>query len=227
MSIGCSINNKSQPKGYVPPTREELYARFNRLSPVFYPDSVMSAGQKSTINGLLTDPNLQKKVFGGLWYQPPYSDYFETYFGASIGEVANFVCYKNSNSTFNLNSYTQLQSKKYLDCLSSDNSFNCQETSDYITANKYREQLRVGMVESVYRPYVPPTPTPSKKCGWESFEGDYDLGGEKTLSNWLKSGYNIGTEIGSLADRCESVTSVPTGSMKPRGLVKMAGYICK
>jgi hypothetical protein len=227
MSTGCSVPNKSAPKNYVPPTREELYARFNRLSPIFYPDSAMNAGQKSVVSGLLTDANLQKKVFGGLWYQPPYSDYFETYFGISVGEVVNYVCYKNNGSTFNLNGAIALQSKQYMDCLYSENSFNCKESPDYVVANKYREQLRLAMIESISRPYVPPTPTPAKKCAWESFEGDYDFGGEKTLSTWLKGGYKVGIEIGTLAGRCESVTSLPTGSMKPRGLVKMAGYVCK
>lgn len=227
MAVGCAVPNKSAPKGYVPPTKDELLARLSRLSPSLYPDSSMTDAQKNVVTGLRNDPKLAQKMFGGLWYQPPYSDSFETYFGASVGELVNLLCYQNSNGGFNADQAVPLQSKTYIDCQYSDNPFNCKERPEYVVANGYREQLRKSIKESSLHPYVPPAPTPSKHCTWQSFEGDFDLGGEGVLAKWLNTGYTVGIEIGSLAGRCEPVTSVPTGSQKPRGLVKIAAFICK
>lgn len=227
MAVGCSVPNKSAPKGYVPPTKQELLARLSRLSPSLYPDSQLTEAQKNVVNGLRNDPKLAQKMFGGLWYQPPYSDSFETYFGASVGELVNLLCYQNPNAGFNADQAVPLQSKSYIDCQYSDSSSNCKERPEYVVANGYREQLRQSIKESNLHPYVPPPPTPAKKCNWQSFEGDFDLGGEGVLAKWLHTGYTVGIEIGTLAGRCEPVTSVPTGSQKPRGLVKIAAYICK
>lgn len=227
MAIGCSVPNKSAPKNYVPPTKEQLIARLSRLSPTFYPDSQMSTQQKNVINGLKNDPALQKKMFGGLWYQPPYSDAFETYFGASVSELVYQICYQSPESNFTPNENSPLQSKEYWDCLHSDNSFHCKEKPDYVKANVYRTQLRQAMNESINNPYVAPPLTPAKKCNWESFEGNYEQGADAVLAKWLVSGYKIGIEIGSLAGKCEFVNSLPTGSATPRGPVKMSAFICK
>ncbi len=223
MAIGCSVPNKSAPKNYVPPTKDELLTRLNRLSPTLYPDTVMNEGQKNVVSGLKSDPRLQQKMFGGVWYQPPYSDYLETYFGISTSEAVYNLCY--SDTSFTPTSAQPLMSKEYLDCTYNGN--NCREKPDYIAANKYRDQLNFAMHESVRNPYVAPAPGPAKKCTWENFEGDYDLGGQAVVERWLKNQFKVGMEIGSLAGKCEMVQTLPAGSNKPRGFVKMAAYTCK
>ena len=223
MTIGCSVPNKSAPKGYEPPTRAELIARLNRLSPTFYPDSSMTDGQKKVVHGLRTDPKLQQKMFGGLWYQPPHSDHLETYFGVTTAEAVYALCYNETGYT----PTTALMSKDFLDCQYNGDPYSCREKPEYVKANGYRVQLNNAMKESIRNPYVAPPQTPAKKCSWENFEGDYDLGGEEVLARWLVAGFKAGMEIGNLGGKCEMVTSIPTGSNKPRGLVKMAGYICK
>ncbi len=222
MTLGCSIPNKSAPKGYTPPTKQELLARLNRLSPTLYPDTPMTAGQKQVIDGLQTDPKLQQKMFGGLWYQPPYSDHSETYFGISTAEAVYNLCYSTTN--FTPTSAQPLQSKEYLDC--TYHGSGCKEKPDYVKANIYRDQLNLAMKESIRNPYVAPASSPAKKCKWENFEGDYDLGGEAVVERWLATNYKVGMEIGNLAGRCERVLAKPSGADKPRGHVRMAGYTC-
>ena len=225
LTAGCSVSNKSAPKNYVPPTRDELLARMNRLSPTLYPDTVMSADQKKAISDLKSDPKMQQKLFGGLWYHPPYSDSFETYFGVSIGEVVTNICYNPKGIT--PDHRQPLQSAGYVNCQYSSDPFNCHEQPDYVKANVYRDQLHNGMIESINNPYVAPAPIATKKCAWESFAGDYEQGGEETIARWLVSNYKVGIEISNLGGKCEAVTSLPSGSNKPRGPVKISGYVCK
>lgn len=225
MAIGCAVPFKNAPKGYVPPTKDELIYRLSRLSPTLYPDSQMTDMQKYVVTGLKNDFVFQQKIFAGLWHHPPYTDAFETYFGVSIAEAIYQFCYQSPEANFTPNDSTPLQSKEYLDCTIEAN-FNCKEKPEYITGNIYRNQLRNAMKQSIHNPFIPPTPTPSKKCTWESFDGDYDLGGESVLTKWLTSGYKIGIEINSLIGRCDIITALPIGSTKPRGIVKMSGYNC-
>ena len=225
MTIGCSVSNKSAPRGYVPPTRSELLARMNRLSPSLYPDSARSEMQKNLITGLRTDPALQQRIFGGLWYHPPMTDTFETYFGVSIGEVATSICYNSKGYT--PSSGIPLQSSEFINCQINGDAFSCHEKPEYVKANIYRDQLLHGMKESISHPYVSPPQAPAKTCRWESFDGDYDLGGEALVARWLVSNFTVGIEIGNLGGKCEYLTALPSGASKPRGIVKMSGYVCK
>jgi len=231
MSIACSVSNKSAPKNYVPPTKTELMARLNRLSPQFYPDSVMSGFQISTIEGLKINPALQEKMFGGLWYQPPYSDAFETYFGLEVAEVVSQICYQNSNSTFTPYNSSVLMSKQMIDCTyASSNPFSCVETPAYVAANVYRNNLRAAMIQSVKNPYTTPEPKPSKICSWEKFEGLYELGGEEQLGKWLASEQKISMEItglGGFGGQCSLVNKIPEDAELQNRNVVLSAYICK
>lgn len=231
MSIACSISNKSAPKNYVPPTKSELIARLNRLSPTVYPDSPMSAFQVSTIEGLKINPALQEKMFGGLWYQPPYSDAFETYFGLEVGEAVYQFCYQSPDSKFTPYNSSVLMSLQMINCTyTSSNPFSCVETPEYVAANVYRNNLRTGMILSLTSPYVAPQPTPSKVCSWEKFEGLYELGGEEQIGKWLASAQKISMEIkgvGGIGGQCSSVSAVPSDIQIPKGDVILSAYICK
>lgn len=226
MALGCSIPNKSAPKNYVPPTKAQLISRLNRLSPVFYPDSAMSALQVSTIEGLKVSQSLQEKMFGGLWYQPPYSDAFETYFGLEVKEAVYQLCYQSTEATFTPDNTSLLQSKAMLDC-TYNQGFGCKESPAYIAGNVYRNQLRSGMIESIQNPYVSPKPTPSKKCSWEKFDGLYELGGAEQIAKWLVTSQKISMEAKGAGGRCSLVNSLPAGSDVPTGEVVMSAYICK
>lgn len=226
MAIGCSVPNKSTPKGYVAPTKEQLIERMSKLSPTFYPDSKMSAAQKEVIASLRNDPAMQQKMFGGRWYTPPYSDAFETYFGATVAELVYQICYQSPEANFSPGSTSELHSIDYMNCVGMGGG-NCKEKSDYVAANGYRENLQDAMTESIRNPYVAPPLTPAKNCNWESFEGNYDQGAKEVLARWLVSGFKVGIEVGSLAGRCEAVTKLPSGAQEPRGHVKISGYVCK
>lgn len=226
MSLGCSVPNKSAPKNYVPPTRDELLARLSRLSPTLYPDSTKSQAQAELIQNLLNNPQFLQKIFSGQWYKPPYSTAFETYFGLSLSEAVYSICYQDPNSTFSPGSTSEIHSKEYIDCMYNVGS-GCREKTDYIAANKYRNDLRHAWLESIRNPYVKPAPTPSKTCYWENYSGLYGSLAEDALKQWFQKGYKVGIEIESLAGRCEMLTTLPTGSSIPRGNVKMAGYYCK
>lgn len=226
MAMGCSIPNKSAPKNYTPPTREELLERLNRLSPTLYPDTAKTPAQAEFIHNLLNQPQFLEKMFNGQWYKPPYSTYFETYFGLSLSEAVYSICYQSANSTFTPGNSSEIHSKEFLDC-NYNVASGCREKAEYIAANKYRNELRRSMIESVRNPYIKPVPTPAKSCFWESYAGQYEDGAEKVLKRWLKAGYKVGIEIKSLAGRCEMLTSVPVDSQIPRGEVKISGYYCK
>jgi hypothetical protein len=228
MSIACSVPNKSAPKNYVAPTKSELISRLNQLSPVLYPDSAMSAFQVSTIEGLKTNPALQQKMFGGLWYQPPYSDAFETYFGLEVSEVVYQICYQSPASIFTPYNSSLLLSKQMIDCQRSDSSiFGCKELPNYIDGNIYRNQLRAGMRESISNPYVAAKPLPSKTCSWEKFDGLYELGGAEQIGKWLITNQKISMEVKGPGARCSSVSSLPSGSDIPQGEVILSAYVCQ
>ena len=227
MSLACSINNKSAPKNYVAPTKAELIQRLNRLSPALYPDSAMTTLQFNTIEGLKTDSALQQKMFGGLWYQPPYSDAFETYFGLEIGEVVYQLCYQSPSSTFTPYNTTLLQSKQMIDCSYGPSSSPCKELPAYIAGNVYRNDLRAGMIESIQNPYVAPKPTPSKTCAWEKFEGLYELGGAEQIGKWLVSSQKISMDVKGVGGKCMMVSSLPVGNEIPDGEVIISAYVCK
>lgn len=226
MALGCSIPNKSAPTNYIAPTKAQLISRLNRLSPAFYPDSAMSAFQISTIEGLKVSPALQQKMFGGLWYQPPFSDAFETYFGLEVREAVYQLCYQSPASSFTPDNSTDLQSKAMIDC-QSNQGFGCKEIPAYVAGNVYRNQLRSGMIESIQNPYVSPKPTPSKTCSWEKFDGLYELGGAEQIGKWLVSSQKISMEVKGAGGRCSLINSLPAGSDIPNGEVVLSAYICK
>lgn len=227
MAIGCSIPNRSAPAGYVPPTRDELVRRYNRLSPTLYPDSEMSEYQISVIEGLKSDTELQNYMFSGLWYRPPKSDAFETYFGLEVAEAVYQVCYQHQDSIFTPYNSTLLLSKEYLDCTYNNNWTTCQEQQIYNEANVYRNQLRNAMIESLRNPYQPTTPNPAISCDWEKFEGFYDLGGADQIQKWLSAGHIISLEIKGEGGSCGQISSLPSGSQIPSGEVVIGAYKCQ
>lgn len=224
MAMSCGVLNSSDPAGYVPPTRAQLLERMNRLSPTMYPDTAMTSQQASVIAGLINpnDASMRNRLFSGLWYQPPYSDAFETYFGIRSIEARYFLCY-GSSATFGLNTNTYMHSKSYLDCTYNGNG--CTESSSYVTANGYRGQLQNALRESISNPYVAPPPTPSKVCTWKKYEGNDPVVARAKINEWTAAGYKVGLSIieGSGAGYCG--VSLPDSLVEKT--VHVGAYICQ
>lgn len=225
MSNACKIKNKSDPSKEMTATPEKLFSYLSSGNQNFYPDTLMTGTQSQLITEL-QDPHskMYKKLFGGLWYQPPYSDDFETYFGISTQEAKSLFCFETGSQTFNLNFYTPLQSKSYIDCLYSGAWLNCRESEAYISANAVRRQLQSTIVNSLSQPYVPAPAYPEKECYWETVEGVYSQDFEDALVSWVNRGYQIGIYFEEGAPRCESFDSRIS---ELKGRMKAAAYICE
>lgn len=225
MSQACKIKNKSDPSTAMTGTAEKFFSYLSSGNQDFYPDTVMSASQKSLITQL-QDPGskLYKKMFGGLWYQPPYSDDFETYFGISTQEAKSLFCFETSAPSFGLDSYTPLQSKEFIDCLYSGGFGTCREKEAYLNANRIRGQLQKTIKNSLANPYQPGELVPVNQCFWESVEGVYDQDFEDALVSWVNRGYQIGIYFEEGAPRCESFKN---RSSELKGKMKAAAYVCE
>lgn len=184
MQAGCSILNKSDPQGYRPPTRDAILKLLTRANTVNYPDSTPTARQKVSLGKWMDGDQLYLgKLFGGLWYHPPYSTDFETYFGLEPKEARYFFCYQSPDSTFSEDGASPLYSIGYYSCVH-DGGMNCQESKDYLLANVYRKQLVNSIYQSIHDPFNDQELIPANKCFWESMSGNYNLEMETKLIDW-------------------------------------------
>lgn len=227
MTLGCAVRNGSDPSGYQPPTRAQILAKLNRLSTVLYPDSTMTSGESSTIAGLLstTSSSLRQRMFGGLWYQPPYSDNFETYFGISIPEARYNLCYNDTQTTFqpSRNVTSEVHSINWYNCSSS--SMFCTEIPSYVQANVYRRQLGNAMYESIVNPWKPSGPAVTKTCNYETLKGLNGSTITSKLQTWLTAGYSVGAEISS-QNICAKITNA-NQYVNVQGDISIAAYKCQ
>ncbi|CAN5590292.1 hypothetical protein BH10BDE1_BH10BDE1_34810 [soil metagenome] len=237
MTMGCQVLNKSDPAGYVPPTRAELLRRLNRLSPTIYPDTPMTEIQVSTINDLLTSAAAEKDMWGWLWQSgvKPTTTAFETYFGLETVEARYTFCYasasngtpEGTSATFGRNSWGPVHSKAWFDCQYGNDPYNCKENAAYQAANVYRDQLRKGMNESINNPYVAPNPTLGKSCEWEKFDGLNDSRADAQITMWLINGFTVAGEVTSAIaseNMCAPIKGPVSGVT---GKISLAAYRCK
>lgn len=225
MNQACKIKNKSDPSSEMTGNSAKIFSYLSSGNKSLYPDSEMTVSQEDMINQLMiTNSKLYKKMFGGLWYQPPYSDDFETYFGISPQEAKSLFCFDTPMETFNLNSFTPLQSKSYIDCLYSGAWPNCRETEAYISANNIRGQLQKTINDSLANPYKPGEFEPVTQCFWESVEGVFSQEFEDALVSWVNRGYQIGIYFEEGAPRCEPFNKRVS---ELKGKMKAAAYICE
>ncbi|MBC7466758.1 MAG: hypothetical protein H7256_12265 [Bdellovibrio sp.] len=227
MVLACSVSNKSDANNFRP-TEAMILNKLNRASEENYPDSKRTANMALTIAGL-TNPNddsLRQKVFGGLWYKPPYSTAFETYFGMTTQEAKSTFCYDGDKMNGVVTGVSGLYSKEFMDCQYTDQWYNCKETPAYIAAYGYRARLEKSLKLGVTNPYSKPVPDPQKVCSWEKFEGDDMTAALKQLKTWVTAGRKVSMNVvnsagvGScgLANEAALVTGVT---------VQMATYVCK
>ncbi|MBL7672327.1 MAG: hypothetical protein JNM39_17740 [Bdellovibrionaceae bacterium] len=231
MSRACQVPNKSDPDNYIAPTREAILAQINRCSPSLYKDTTATSAQNSLIQSLVKDSDtLRRKMFGNLWYNPPYSDNFETFFGLDVGEARGLICYRNSGVS------GAIYDAGYYN---SPDSFNYRMPKEYVQANQIREDLKNCLTESTSHPWVKQPDPPPKTCRFESISG---LSGEpiqEQVKLWLSQGWTVSIEASSLPNdpdygppppsnqnQCLPLTT--TEELKGmQGALKAAAYICR
>jgi len=229
MSMACQIPNKSYPNNYVAPSAAQVQAKLLACSPTVYPETSMNPEQSVTMDRLLdeNDPSLRLKMFKGLWFQPPYTGHFETYFGLDGSEAAYVICMGIGHLSDEL--YTT--ERAYAD--RSEGGYeqwlrNPEAQARWRAAQKIRQQLnsclnKPGTVTSA----PPSSPTPSapaqKKCDYKSFEGKFEKGGLEEIQSLLAAGYKVAVEGNQM---CSEISQVPS-SLDFSGQVKIVGYRCK
>jgi hypothetical protein len=226
MLLSCQISNKSD-KNNFRPTEAMILNKLNRASDANYPETARTPNMTMVIEGL-TNPNdnsLRKKMFGGLWYQPPYSDAFETYFGITVQEAKSVFCWNGDQMNGVITDVSGLMSKEYMDCQYSDNSFNCKETPAYVAAYGYRNQLQNSLKLGVTNPYTAPAADPQKSCSWDKFEGDDLVSALVQLRRWKAEGRKVSLSLknSSGAESCGDATEA---NLKPGSTVQLATYKC-
>jgi hypothetical protein len=221
MAMSCQIPNRSYPAGYVPPSAKDIETRLLACTPALYPETPMTTPQSQSIDRLLDekDDSLRQKMFKGVWYQSPFTEYFETYFGLDNAEAANVIC-MNKGVLPNI-----LATKEYLDAFYGDNFDSWQNNPAAQARWNFAQMLRQQLLSCFDKPSNPPTPiTPpgAKVCQYRSFEGDYQKGGLEEITQDLADGYKLAVEANN---SCMLLTTVPApGQLK--GNVKIVGYKC-
>jgi hypothetical protein len=222
MKMSCPIPNKSYPDNYTSPTSVEIDQHLLACTANLYPETTMTAPQAQTMNRLLsdTDDSLRMALFHGLWYNPPYSDHFELYFGLEINEAVQVFCLGGTISGYLFTSeYAKVASDStlYYEWLR-----NPEAQARWNRAQHQRQQLMSCLNKpGVQAPVATPTPPTPKTCDYQSFEGAFAQGGAEKIASLIASGYKVAVET---LNSCDQVTSTSTAFS---GNVKIVGYVCK
>lgn len=219
MTEGCGIYNKSYDRNYIPPAAAAHLAKLNRCSPTAYKDTTPTKPEADLLARLMNDDTaLYQRMFGGLWYQPPYSDHFEKYFGVEVREAVQVFCtQKNANFTGNL--YP-------IEWYNSENPDSFKMPKAYVDANKYRTELKSCLHQSVVNPWKPTGPAPVQKvCNFETIEGEAGEAIQTQITTWLAKGYKVGAEIKNQG-LCLEVSDV-TQLNSFQGDILVGGYVCQ
>lgn len=227
MTLSCQVSNKSDLNNFRP-TRAMILNKLNRASEANYPETTRTSQMALVIEGLSnpTDDSLRKTMFGGLWYQPPYSDAFETYFGLTTQEAKSTFCWNGDKMSGVITDPVGVYSKAYMDCQYTDTWYNCKETPAYVAANTYRTQLQNSLKLGVTNPYVAPTPAPQKKCSWDKFEGNDIVAAIQQLKTWKAAGKQVSLAYKN-ASGAESCGIAVESSLKQGMSVQLATYKCE
>lgn len=146
--LSCPISNKSDAQyGYDAsdaPDRDTVFARIARCTAEAYPETPLASEAAETISTLLSpDDSLRHKFYDFLWYQPPYTDHFELYFGLDTVEARRIFCdgqdpLKVIDGPLYTTEYWQAQSQdRYWQWL-----WDPAAQKRWDTVQSYREQLR-------------------------------------------------------------------------------------
>ena len=217
MTAGCSIHNKSDPSGYVPPTREQLLKRIIQCSPTAYPDTAWELTQRTTINSLLSNYASQKSAFGGLYYNWATTD-FETYFGLDIADARYTFCRNDRPNISDGGVYP----KEYYDSLYDGSYYVLPPV--YVRAQRIRSNLRSCIDASIRNPNVPQPPeTPGVVCSYETAEGEMGQLVVDKVHEWQAQGHEVYYEG---FGQC-GVIDRPEQFLDNNGSIKIAIKKCK
>lgn len=216
MTVACSINNKSDPLGYVPPNREELLERLIQCSPTLYPDTQYVMTQKLTVEALLTNSRAQQLAFGGLYYNAASTD-FETYFGLEISEARYTFCRGqqsiNNNGVYPIEYYQAFY-----------NGTNYELPPVWKKAQVIRNSLRNCMAKSLSDPNVARPPgKPGMTCKYESVEGEMSPELVAVAQKWVNKQQKVYFER---FNQCGE-TDAPENLLDQPGFTKFATKICQ
>lgn len=222
MTMSCPIDNASHPADYQSPSREEIFKRMEGCTADVYPETSLSSTEANTINRLL-DPNdqyLRQRMFERFWYQPPYTDHFENYFGLSNAEAVSFLCHGGDvpRGPLQTSEYWAASDGDYFGWL-----FDPAAQARYQQAQVVRRQLQACYDQASNYQETPPTPPVQKVCDYKTFDGYYDVGGREEINSLLSQGYKVGIEGNNT---CQLLTSDP-GTVEFVGEVRIAGYRCQ
>jgi hypothetical protein len=185
MSVGCAVENGSDPRHYLAPTPDELATKLAACTPQAYPDTVMNSTQQKSVNSLMTNVGVQERVFSELYYPHQERKGFETYFGLDFKDARYLFCYKQPGPIGNLYPI------EYYDAWYKGIPYKL--PTDYVKANTYRDQLRscVGSVntKSVAYKHIMHSPFYSvdvgQVCSWQTGVGYMSTLVIAKVSEWL------------------------------------------
>ena len=226
MSMACQIPNKSYPKNYVAPTEEEVKNHLLACSPALYPETATSKDQAVTLQKLLDENNdsLRQKMFKGLWYQPPFTAHFESYFGLDGTEAAYVICMNTSSLSGTLYTTEEAMANQ------TDGGYQAwlqdpKAQARYQATQKIRQQLLSCFNKPAQsQPQGPLNPPPVEKtCEYQSFEGKFEKGGREEIERLLAEGFKVAIEGNQM---CSLLDHVPA-SGDFSGDVKIVGYRCQ
>jgi hypothetical protein len=223
MSMSCQIYNKSYPTPYIAPTPAEIRQQLIACSPALYPETPMTAAQTSLINSLLdpADDRMRKKMFKGLWYQPPYSEQFALYFGLENITAAYGFCMRQPVTG-------PLITEEYFAAHQGNMTEQWRWEQDPQAQARWRaaQLLRSQLLSCLNKPgtAVPPAPTTpvAHGCEYKSFEGYYEIGGRDEIATNLAQGFKVSIETGN---SCTQLTAVPNVEAYT-GIVKIGAVKC-
>jgi hypothetical protein len=216
MYLACQVPNKSAPAGYVPPTYDHIYNRLDSCTKDIYPQGIPTQNQQTTVDNLLGSSNsLRQKMFGGLWYQPPYSDYFETYFGVGVAEAVYSFCYQDSAIT------GILATKAYIDSMYGSSNLPIGWYKEFVDANIIRDELK----SCIDQPGTAPLPgqPAGLVCEYKIFKGNNIKEALAHVQELLKNGYTLSVEANNT---CVSIQK-PSDAAFLEGNIVMAAMRCK
>lgn len=218
MTKACHYLAQKSPKTYSYLDDKKFLIYLNRCSATSYPDTKLSALQQSVITDLNNEntDTLRKKMFGGLWYQPPYSTAFETYFGLEVGEAVALLCQEQ------LPLQGRLLDAGYWQ---SEDRWNYQLPPEYVTANQYRSELIRCMSQSVHFPWTPGPEASPKKCKFEVIEGVVNEDYKSELKKWLQNEWKIGIE-NTKHGLCQEMKDI-SDVANLQGDLKSVAYYCE
>lgn len=186
MTVGCSISNRSDPRNYVSPTNAQLRSRLSACTAEVYPETAMSTEQQKSVTNLRTNRSVQHKVFSSLYYPHRERAGFETYFGLDIKDARYLFCHGQPHLL------GPIYPIEYYEAWYEDRPYTL--PSEYVKANKYREQLRScisprSVAKRAHSSHM--TSANPETCTWETGQGIMSVLVNLKVSEWLAQGQPV------------------------------------